>query len=255
MILSRLIRRSAVAAAAIIVTLLPLAAQTTRHRAVVPPSSIVVTLTGFIRDATNGQPLAFAQVSAEGLKSLATDTRGVYSIQITKGRNVAVTAEQFAYNPQTVSVFGAEGAHADFSLTPKAVVTVKLTKPQGDDPATAKNTFILDIDTAQFAYLIPFSGYVRGDTGNFCKDDGTSITPDKHAIKRVIGPAVPVDNSTCCKIGPIFKAQLELKTGETFTVYFNDSCFGNEVDFLGRERSTGQFVYYKFTDIAEIDFQ
>ena len=254
MILSRLIRRSAVAAAAIVVAMLPLAAQTTRRRAVAPPSSIVVTLTGFIRDATNGQPLAFAQVSAEGRKSAVTDTRGVYSIQITKNRNVAVTAEQFAYNSQTTSVFGAEGAHADFSLTPKPVVTVKLTKPQGDDPATAKDTFFLDVDTAQFAYLIPFSGYIRSDVGNFCKDDGTSITPDKHTIKRVIGPAVSVDNNTCCKIGPIFKAQLEMKTGEKFTVYFNDSCFGNEVDFLGREKSSGNYQYFKFADIAEVDF-
>ena len=111
-----------------------------------------------------------------------------------------------------------------------------------------------DIDTAQFAYLIPFSGYVRSDAGNFCKDDGTSITPDKHAIKRVIGPAVPVDNSACCKIGPIFKAQVEMKTGEKFTVYFNDSCFGNEVDFLGREKSSGNYQYFKFADIAEVDF-
>ena len=240
MIFSRLIRRSAVAAAAIIVAMLPLAAQTARRRAVAPPSSIVVTLTGFIRDATNGQPLAFAQVSAEG-----RNLTGAVS---------SVTAEQFAYNSQTTSVFGAEGAHADFSLTPKPVVTVKLTKLQGDDPATAKDTFILDVDTAQFAYLIPFSGYIRSDVGNFCKDDGTSITPDKHTIKRVIGPAVSVDNSTCCKIGPIFKAQLEMKTGEKFTVYFNDSCFGSEVDFLGREKSSGNYQYFKFADIAEVDF-
>jgi hypothetical protein len=130
-------------------------------------------------------------------------------------------------------------------------VTVKLIKPQGDP---AKDTFILDIDTAQFAYLIPFSGYIRGDVGNFCKDDGTSITPDKHTIKRVIGPAVPVDNAGCCKLGPVMKAQLELKTGESFPVYFNDSCFGNEVDFLGREKSSGQYQYFRFADIAEVDF-
>src|SRR5438552_656237 len=82
---------------------------------------------------------------------------------IAKNRNVAVTAEQFPDNSQTTSVFGAEGAHADFDLTPKPVVTVKLTKLQGDDPATAKDTFILDVDTAQFAYLIPFSSYIHSD--------------------------------------------------------------------------------------------
>ena len=252
MILSRLIRRSAIAGVAIVVALFPLAAQTVgRHRAVAPPSNITVTLTGIITDASNGQPLANAQVSAEGRKSAVTDSTGAYTIKITKNLNVAVTAEQFAYNSKTTPVFGAEGARADFALTPKSTVTVKLIKPQGDP---AKDTFILDIDTAQFAYLIPFSGYIRGDVGNFCKDDGTSITPDKHTIKRVIGPAVPVDNAGCCKLGPVMKAQLELKTGESFPVYFNDSCFGNEVDFLGREKSSGQYQYFRFADIAEVDF-
>jgi hypothetical protein len=50
------------------------------------------------------------------------------------------------------------------------------------------------------------------------------------------------------------KAQLELKTGEKFTVYFNDSCLGNEVDFLGREKSSGVYQYFKFTDISEVVF-
>jgi hypothetical protein len=47
---------------------------------------------------------------------------------------------------------------------------------------------------------------------------------------------------------------VEMKSGETSQVYFNDSCFGNEVDFIGRERSTGQWLYFNFTNIAEIDF-
>lgn len=250
MILSRLIRRGAIATAAILVAFVPLAAQI-RHRAVAPPSNITVTLTGFILDATNGQPLANAQVEAEGRKSAVTDSTGVYKIQITKNRNVAVTASQFAYNSSTQSIFGAEGAHADFSLSPRPTVTVRLTKPLGDP---AKDTYVLDVDSAQFAYLIPFSGYVHGDIANFCKDDGTSITPNKSTIKRVLGPAVPVDNAGCCKIGPVMKAQLELKTGESFPVYFNDSCFGNEVDFIGREKSSGQYQYFRFADIAEVDF-
>jgi len=254
MILSRLIRRSAIAGAAIVVALFPLAAQSAgRHRAVAPPSNITVTLNGIITDASNGQPLANAQVSAEGRKSAVTDSTGAYTIKITKNLNVAVTADQFAYNPQTTVVFGAEGAHANFALTPKATVTVKLTKPQGD-PGKEKDTYVLDVDSSQFAYLIPFSGYIRSDAGNFCKDDGTSITPDKHDIKRILGPAVPADNAGCCKLGPVMKAQLELKTGASFPVYFNDSCFGNEVDFLGREKSSGQYQYFRFADIAEIDF-
>jgi len=245
----RLIRRSAVAAAAFLIALCPLSAQTTRHRAAVPPTlGPTITLTGVISDATNGQPLANAQVVAEGKRSAFTDASGAYKIDVSSGHNVAVTAEQFAFNAQTLSVLAQSGATLNFALTPKPVVTVKLTAPQN-----GKDTYTLDIDSAKFAYLIPFSGYVSGDLGNFCKDDGTTITPDKHDIKRVIGPATQVNNSTCCKF-PIMKAQLELKTGEKFTVYFNDSCLGNEVDFLGREKSSGQFQYFRFTDIAEVDF-
>jgi hypothetical protein len=248
---SRLIRRSAVAAVAILAAQLPLAAQTIRHRAVAPPSNITVTLTGVISDATTGQPLANAQVSAEGHKSAFTDKSGAYSFKITKGRNVAVTAEQFAYNPQTLTIFGQDGQTLNFSLTPKPTVTVKLTAPQGDP---AKDTYILDVDSSQFAYLIPFSGYVRSDVGNFCKGDGSSITPAKKDIARVVGPAVPANIPACCTIGPVMQVSLELKSGEKLTVYFNDSCFGNEVDFLGREKSSGNYQYFKFTDITEVDF-
>jgi len=248
---SRFIRLS-VALAATTLAVLPLGAQTTsRHRAVAPPSNITVKVTGIISDASNGAPLAGATVTAEGHKSAPTGADGKYEILITKNRNVAITAEQFAYEPKTIAVLGTEGATANFSLSPKATVTVKLTKPLGDP---AKDTYILEIDSSQFAYLIPFSGYVRGDQANFCKDDGTSITPDKHDIKRVIGPAVSVDNSACCKLGPIMKAQVEMKNGDKFNVYFNDSCFGNEVDFLGREKSSGNYQYFRFTDIAEVVF-
>jgi hypothetical protein len=253
MTFSRPSRRSALVFAAILAAALPLAAQqsTIRHRAAAPPTiGPTITLTGVISDATNGQPLANARVTAEGHQSAFTDASGVYHIDISSGHNTAVTAEQFAFNPQTRSVLAQSGATLNFALTPKPVVTVKLTSPQGNP---AKDTYVLDIDSAKFAYLIPFSGYVSGDLGNFCKDDGTTITPDKKDIRRVIGPAVQVDKASCCKF-PIYKATLELKTGETFPVYFNDSCLGNEVDFLGREKSTGVFQYFRFSDITEVDF-
>src|SRR6478736_4214943 len=142
MTLSRLIRRGAVAGAALFVVLLPLEAQTTsRHRAAAPPTiGPTITLTGVISDATNGQPLANAQVSAEGRKSAFTDATGVYHIDISSGHNTAVTAEQFAFSPQTLTVFTQTGATLNFSLTPKPVVTVKLTAPQNN-----KDTYTLDI--------------------------------------------------------------------------------------------------------------
>jgi hypothetical protein len=48
---------------------------------------------------------------------------------------------------------------------------------------------------------------------------------------------------------------VEMKSGERTQAFFVDSCFGNEVDFIGRERSTGQYLYLRFTDITELVFQ
>jgi hypothetical protein len=45
-----------------------------------------------------------------------------------------------------------------------------------------------------------------------------------------------------------------MKSGAHLKVYFKDSCSGNEVDFVGREKATGLYQYFRFTDIAEIDF-
>lgn len=251
MTLSRLIRRGALVPAAMLILALPLAAQqnTVRHRASAPPTiGPTITLTGVISDAATGQPLANAQVTAEGHKSAFTGADGVYHIDVSSGHTVAVQADQFGYIAQTLTVFAAQGATLNFALTSKPVVVVKLANPQNN-----VDTFTLEVDSAKFAYLIPFSGYVSGDLGNFCKDDGTTITPDKKDIRRVIGPAVQVDKAACCRF-PIMKATLELKTGETFPIYFNDSCLGNEVDFLGRDKATGVYQYFRFTDIKEVDF-
>jgi hypothetical protein len=253
---SRFIRAAAIVAV-VTTAALPLGAQTpnattaARRRSALPPGVPTVKISGIITDASTGKPLAGAVASSDGRPSLATGTDGKYELLIVKGRNVAVVGSQFAYFPKTQPIFGQEGAVLNFALDPKPTVTVKLTAPQGDP---AKDTYELEIDSSQFAYLIPFSGYARADAGNFCKDDGTSFTPDKHDIKRVIGPATAVSFSKCCTIGPIMKATLEMKNGQVLTVYFNDSCFGNEVDFLGREKSSGLYQYFKFTDIAEVDF-
>lgn len=251
----RLIRAGAIVAIATMA--LPLGAQTPdassipRRRASLPPGVPTVKISGVITDATNGQPLPGAVASADGRPSVPTGADGKYELLVVKGRNVAVTATQFAYFPKTQPVFGQEGNVLNFALSPKATVTVKLTAPQGDP---AKSTYDLEIESAQFAYLIPFSSYARSDSGNFCKEDGTSFTPDKHDIKRVLGPATPVSFAKCCTLGPIMKATVEMKSGEILPVYFNDSCFGAEVDFLGREKSSGVYQYFKFTDITEIDF-
>jgi len=47
---------------------------------------------------------------------------------------------------------------------------------------------------------------------------------------------------------------VEMKSGAKLKVYFKDTCDGSEADFVGREKANGQYQYFRFTDIEEIDF-
>lgn len=207
-----------------------------------------VTITGVVRDAS-GAPVAGAIVHS-GTRSSnrnGTTADGKYTITVPGNRPLLITAEDFAYEPVTVIHTPVGGGTLDITLTTlRPGVTVKLSNGE---------THVLDLGTAQFAYLIPFSGYARFDNANFCKPDGNSIAPAKTEFARIIGPATSVNFSACCTRGPVMTLNVEMKSGEKTQVYFNDSCFGNEVDFLGRERSTGLYVYYNFTNITEILFQ
>jgi len=230
-------------------------ADTIKHRAAVPgypqPNG-TVTVTGQIRDVVTNLPIAGANVVAEGKKSTLTGSDGRYSVVVSKDRNVVITAEHFAYNSVAQAVPGIAGTVADFSLVPHPTVTLK--RLNGE-------THVLDYNSAEFAYLIVFSGYVHGDVANFCKTDGTAFTPNKSDVKRMIGPAKLVNSSACCTRGQVVQIDIEMKTGERFPVNFADSCFGNEVDFMGREVSTGTWIYARWydqngnaPDLAEVDF-
>ena len=117
------------------------------------------------------------------------------------------------------------------------------------------DTHIITMDTAQFGYAVVFSNYVRGDNANLCKSDGSSIAPSRDAFSKIIGPPTSVNFALCCTFGPILTVNVEMKSGEKFPAYFHDSCFESEIDFIGRDRATGQYDYLDFTTIAEIDFQ
>jgi len=113
---------------------------------------------------------------------------------------------------------------------------------------------VLDLGTSKFAYLIPFANYATFDSANLCKTDGSAFAPHKTEIARIVGPFSLVNFSPCCNGGAVVTANIEMKSGEKMQVYFSESCYGSELDFLGRERSTGSFDYFKLEDIAEIEF-
>jgi hypothetical protein len=234
--------RAAALLALLIAIAAPLSAATSKRHLVSPLPQ--VTVSGTVTDATTGKPVKNVTV-ANGIVFAITDDAGAYTIKLPGGRPTLLTATYFAYKPFTKTVTPVSGAAFDFALSPNPSIFVK---------TTAGETVDLDYDTSKFAYIVVFSGYVTDNSANLCKPDGTAFGPNKSEFNKIIGPAQDVNFSPCCTKGPVTTVNVEMKTGEKTAVYFNDSCFGNEADFLGRERSTGNFRYFAFKDIAEIDF-
>ena len=224
-----------------------------RRRAVGQPSPTLVTISGVITDSKSGAPVIEALVTG-GDKRVNSDSSGRYSISVVPGVEITVAVSRFGYNGAS-QVVKAQGPQTiNFSLDPKPSLTLKLTPAAAANQPGGIGTYQLDLETSQFAYLVPFAGYAGFDNANFCKPDGTNWQPQKTEFSRVIGPAASSTYGTCCTLGPVLSVNVEMKDGTKTQVYFVDSCYGNEVDFLGRDLSTRRYAYFRFTDIAEIDF-
>ena len=217
-----------------------------RRRAVSPTGQTGPTtqITGTAKDATTGLPVEDGVVTAGG-QTTKTNSSGKFQLTLSVGKSSTISIEHPAFLSFTQSITPQSGGMYDFALTEKASVTIK---------TKSGETHIVDIGTAQFAYQITFSGYVRYDKGNFCKEDGSDFTPSKSDFSRVLGPAAPATATQCCQFGTVMSTNVEMKSGAKLLVYFKDSCSGNEVDFVGREKATGRYQYFNFTNIAEIDF-
>ena len=230
-----------IAAAAI-----PAVAQTARRRAVSPAAAsgpttkVLVT----VKDGSNGLPVASANVTYAGQTQI-TNGSGQVSLNLPTGKPAVVTVVHPAFAPFSQTITAQAGGTYELTLTENASVTIK---------TKTNETHVVDIGTAQFANAAVFSNPTRSDNANFCKEDGSDFTPDKTEFTRIIGPGVLETASQCCQLGKVVSANVEMKSGDHLKVYFKDSCSGNEVDFVGREKSTGLYEYFRFTDIAEIDF-
>lgn len=225
---------------------IPAMGQTARRRAVSPASGTGPTTKALftVKDASNGVVVVGATVTYAG-KSQITNGSGQASLSLPIGIPAVVVVDHPAFLPFSQSITTQANGTFDLNLTEKASVTIK---------TKTNETHIVDIGTAQFANAAVFSNPVRTDNANFCKEDGTDFAPDKTEFTRILGPAVPATASQCCQFGSVMSANVEMKSGAHLKVYFKDSCSGNEVDFVGREKSTGLYQFFRFTDINEIDF-
>ena len=225
----------------------PLFADNVRQHPAASPAT--VTIRGVVRDSS-GTPVPGAYVRSGTYSSShnnGTKVDGKYSLTIPGGRPTLLTIEDFAFDTVTVPMTPTADMTVDFTLT-TALPTVTVTLNNGEK-------HVLDLGTSRFAYYIVFANYARFSSANLCKTDGSAFAPHKSEFAKIVGPFSLVNFSPCCSRGPVVTANVEMKSGEKMQVYFNESCFGSELDFLGRERSTGVYDYFKFDDIAEIDFQ
>jgi hypothetical protein len=221
-------------------------AQATRRRAVSPANTTGPTTQVLItaKDASNGIPIGGATVTYAG-QTQNTNGNGKANLNLPIGKPAVISVSHSAFLPFTQSITAQAGGSYEVSLTGRPSVTIK---------TKTNETHVVDIGTAQFAYAAVFGSAVRADSGNFCKEDGSDFTPDKSEFTRILGPAVAESAPQCCQSGNVMSANVVMKSGANLKVYFKDSCTGNEVDFVGREKATGQYQYFRFADIAEIDF-
>lgn len=233
--------RLAISISAVTLLSLPALAATPRRHA--SPAPYNVKITGVVIDATTSKPVASVDVSIVNSKTkVATDAEGKFTMTALGGFSVGVEASRSGYIAQTKTVSATHDTAVNFTLTPTATATVR---------EVNGTTTQVDAESIKLAYLVPFSGYVSATTGNFCLADGNVTHPEISEIAKLIGPATPQTVSKCCNF-PIMSMQVVYKSGQTQTVYLADSCFGNEVDVLGREHNSGQFVYFNLTNVAEV---
>jgi len=233
--------RLALSISAVTLLSLPALAATPRRHA--SPAPYNVKITGVVIDATTSKPVASVDVSIVNSKTkVATDAEGKFTMTALGGFSVGVEASRSGYTAQTKTVSATHDTAVNFTLTPTATATVR---------EVNGTTTQVDAESIKLAYLVPFSGYVSATTGNFCLADGNVTHPEISEISKLIGPATPQTVSKCCNF-PIMSMQVVFKSGQTQTVYLADSCFGNEVDVLGREHNSGQFVYFNLTNVAEV---
>lgn len=238
-----------------------------------------------IYDAATAKPVVGAEVTSGNATGL-TDAGGEFRILVPINRPVGVTVHRTGYSDLAFTVVASVPpsapvsypSAATYAITlPNGGSTVQVPAPPpaaGPPPAPAPTlsyiplsskppvsirftndlTARLDAETVQFAYVVPFATPEASNAASLCRADGTSWTPDRSEFATITGPAKKISNSACCKLGQVLAVDVKMRSGETATVSFNDSCYGYDIVLSGRDHETAQYVYFKLTDVALVTF-
>ena len=234
-----------IVAASLMATILAVPAFAQKRRAVAHPTAaakFVVTITGTVVDDVTGLPVRNAIVT--GTFEGVTDAAGKYRLRnVTAFGSIQIKVERSGYVTATKTLKINESPELNFRLTPTQTVTVRRTNG---------TTAVLDIESVRFGHSALFSGYVQ--INEVCRQDGTRMPLDFTKVSRVTGPGGLVGSGPCCN-SEIAKIPMTLKSGETFDIFFIDSCDDKvKPDFSGREHVGGDYAFIAITDIAEIVF-
>lgn len=212
-----------------------------RHPAPAGPGTSVA-ITGTVLDAVTNQPVINAEIRL-GNRTGHSDRNGKFRVTSVIHGSATVTAGRSGYTEAAEQVSG--DREITFRLQPTPTVRLRLVNGDVHD---------IDFESVEFGYVPTFGSYVKGPSEDFCRPGGTPIVLDRSQISRFTGPAVSESHSACCPGSPVQKINVRLKTGENTALYFADSCSGNTVDFIGRDHQSGNFVFAKFSNIAEVIF-
>ncbi|HEY2322334.1 MAG TPA: hypothetical protein VGJ82_05650 [Thermoanaerobaculia bacterium] len=261
--------RSTVAVSFLVCLLAAFPAASATKRAVKPIPLVFFNYTLF--DTTTQQPVIGAEVRS-GSQSTTTDVSGNFSLQVPPGRPTAVTVHRTGYDDLTFTVvvpLNEDSIPVSFPLPKPPVITFPNGAPpqtvttgialQSQTPVivrlTSGQTLHLDADSVQFAYVLPFETPQGANNASFCMASGIVWAPDRSEFSQIIGPAVSLQNAVCCKLGPLLAVSVKMKgTNLPIQVAFSDSCFGYDIDFVGRDHESAQYVYLNFKDVALITF-
>jgi len=221
---------------------------------------------GRLADATTGAPVIHADVT-NGKRVATTDANGVFIIALPAGRPTTLVITRSGYEPLSLAVNPpaiesppviispspspapavppTPGAIAPIPVTPKPTVSVR---------QVSGATVAVDLETLQFAYVLPFASPVASTAASFCRTDGSPFNPDRAEFARIVGPAILGRGVACCPTGTILSVTAEMKNGDRVEAFFSDSCAGYDIALIARDHVTAQPVSISFTTISEIAF-
>lgn len=220
-------------------------AETNRRRPARPNRDTSAMLTGRVLEEGSNAAVFGAVITVQGM-TFTADSQGVFNITGLAAGATTVRIERWGFEAttRTLTLVAGSNALGDVSLVPRPVVT--LTETDG-------TTHRLDFDSVEFASAAPLSNYIPLSPAEFCRLDGTVVEYDKAQIATLAGPGVEASGACCPPNDPGLQFTLTLKSGESFPAILR-MCEFYKLDFIGRSRDTGQWVYRDFTKIAQIQF-